>query len=191
MSVPWFWSQYTSSNLVNYYSSLLEKEYLRYQLLIQVFNQMISNLYTFQMISNLCTVTKWFQIYTLLPNDFKLIHCYQMISNLYTFFLSCHRKFHMNLTSFKRTPVLNDHFIFFPKVTSLCRFECTFQFATKWFKNFTVVMNILKIIKSKPMIDSVLFLIHYLWVNSWYENCHFELEFVPKLICICKYCSFT
>ena len=26
------------------------------------------------------------------------------------FFLSCHRKFHMNWTSFKRSPVLKDHF---------------------------------------------------------------------------------
>jgi hypothetical protein len=42
-------------------------------------------------------------------------------------FLSCHRKFHMNLTSFerslyltsfKRSPVLKDHFIFVSKMTS-------------------------------------------------------------------------
>ena len=35
-------------------------------------------------------------------------------SHLYfiTFFLSCHRKFHMNLTSFQRSPVLKDHFYF-------------------------------------------------------------------------------
>ena len=42
-------------------------------------------------------------------------------SHLYwkvTFLLSCHRKFHMNWTSFKRSPVLNDHFLFVSKVTS-------------------------------------------------------------------------
>ena len=33
-------------------------------------------------------------------------------------FLSCHRTFHMNWTSFKRPPVLYDHFSFFPSVTS-------------------------------------------------------------------------
>ena len=32
--------------------------------------------------------------------------------------LSCHRKFHMNWTSFKRSPVLKDHISFVPKVTS-------------------------------------------------------------------------
>ena len=35
-----------------------------------------------------------------------------------TFFLSCHRKFHMNSTSFKRSNVLVDHFFFVPMVTS-------------------------------------------------------------------------
>ena len=40
------------------------------------------------------------------------------------FLLFCHRKFHMNRTSFKRLPVLWDHFFFVPKVT-LYRFDCT------------------------------------------------------------------
>jgi hypothetical protein len=35
-----------------------------------------------------------------------------------TFFLFCHRKFHMNWTSFQRLPVLYSHFFFVPKVTS-------------------------------------------------------------------------
>ena len=30
------------------------------------------------------------------------------------FFLSCHRKFHMNWTSFKRSPVLKEHFFPYP-----------------------------------------------------------------------------
>jgi hypothetical protein len=38
--------------------------------------------------------------------------------------LFCHRKFHMNRTSFKRLPVLWDHLFFVPKVT-LYRFDCT------------------------------------------------------------------
>ena len=33
-------------------------------------------------------------------------HLYKAV----TFFLSCLRKFHMNLNLFKRTPVLKDHF---------------------------------------------------------------------------------
>jgi hypothetical protein len=39
-------------------------------------------------------------------------------SHLYlkvNFFLSCHRKFHVNWTSFKRSPVLQGHFFFVPK----------------------------------------------------------------------------
>ena len=34
------------------------------------------------------------------------------------FFLSCHRKFHINWTSFRRLLVLKDQFFFVPKVTS-------------------------------------------------------------------------
>ena len=34
------------------------------------------------------------------------------------FFFTCHRKFHMNWTSFKRSPVVKDHIFFVPKVTS-------------------------------------------------------------------------
>jgi hypothetical protein len=36
----------------------------------------------------------------------------------FTFCLSCHWIFHVNWTSFKRPPVLKDHFCFFPEVTS-------------------------------------------------------------------------
>jgi hypothetical protein len=36
----------------------------------------------------------------------------------FTFCLSCHGKFHVNWMSFKRPPVLKDHFCFFPEVTS-------------------------------------------------------------------------
>ena len=42
-------------------------------------------------------------------------------SHLYwkiTFFLSCHRQFHMNWTFIKRSAVLKSHFFFAPKVTS-------------------------------------------------------------------------
>jgi hypothetical protein len=35
-----------------------------------------------------------------------------------TFYLSCHKTFYMNWTSFKRAPVLKDHPLFVPKVTS-------------------------------------------------------------------------
>jgi len=41
-------------------------------------------------------------------------------SHLYfkgSIFLSCHRKYHMNWNSFKRSPLLNGHFFFVPKVT--------------------------------------------------------------------------
>jgi hypothetical protein len=41
-------------------------------------------------------------------------HLYQKI----TFFLSCHKKFHMNCTSFKRSLVKKDHLFFVPEVTS-------------------------------------------------------------------------
>jgi hypothetical protein len=50
-------------------------------------------------------------------------------SHLYlkvTFFLSCHGKVHMNWTSFKRSPVLKNHFCSVPKVTSYYRFDCIF-----------------------------------------------------------------
>ena len=32
-----------------------------------------------------------------------------------SFYCPCHRKFHMNLNSFKRSPVLEDHFFFYSK----------------------------------------------------------------------------
>jgi len=47
--------------------------------------------------------------------------------------LSCPvRKFHLIWTSFKRSPVLNNHFVVVPKVTSLCRFDCI-QYIWKYF----------------------------------------------------------
>lgn len=39
--------------------------------------------------------------------------------------LSCLRKFDMTLTSFKRSPVLEDHVFMVPKVASYYRFECS------------------------------------------------------------------
>ena len=51
-------------------------------------------------------------------------------SHLYykvTFFLSCHRNFHMNWTSFKRSTVLWGHLFFVPKVTSKYRFDCIYK----------------------------------------------------------------
>ena len=56
-------------------------------------------------------------IYTIKPAHVAPLsrsHLYQKV----TFFLSCHRKFHMNWTSFKRSPVLKGHFFFVLKVTS-------------------------------------------------------------------------
>ena len=45
-----------------------------------------------------------------------------------TFVLSCRSQFHMNWTSFKRSPVLKDHFFFVPKVTSEYRLNCKYTF---------------------------------------------------------------
>ena len=52
-----------------------------------------------------CTVHQLIEIHVVNP------------THAVTFFFR-HRNFHLNLTSFKRSPVLKDHFFFFPKVTS-------------------------------------------------------------------------
>jgi hypothetical protein len=46
-----------------------------------------------------------------------------VLKGLLFFSVSCHRKFHMNWTSFKRSHVLQDHFFFVIEVTSQHRFD--------------------------------------------------------------------
>jgi hypothetical protein len=43
------------------------------------------------------------------------------------FFLSCHRNFHMNWTSFKRSSILEDHSFFITEMTSKYRFDYIFN----------------------------------------------------------------
>jgi hypothetical protein len=71
---------------------------------------------TYPLLSN---ETKWplFNVFLLdrflaNSNMSKYMSCFDF------FFLSCHSKFHMNWTSFKRSLFLQDHFFFVPKVTS-------------------------------------------------------------------------
>ena len=43
------------------------------------------------------------------------------------FFLSSHRNFHMNWTSFKRSSILEDHSFFITEMTSKYRFDCIYS----------------------------------------------------------------
>jgi hypothetical protein len=63
-----------------------------------------------------CTSTFW-ESYKVKPS-----HAVTCIKRS-PFFLYCYGRFHMNWTSFKRSPVLNYHYSFVPKVTSQCRID--------------------------------------------------------------------
>ena len=43
------------------------------------------------------------------------------------FFLSCHRNFHMNWTSFKRSSILENHSFLITEMTSKYRFDCIYS----------------------------------------------------------------
>ena len=53
-----------------------------------------------------------------------------------TFFLSCHRKFHMNLTSFKRSPFLQGRLFIVPRVISSYRFDILYALTTTQTNDF-------------------------------------------------------
>ena len=66
-----------------------------------------------------------YSIQSNLPMQSPLLssHLYYIIGHLFVV-VSCHRIFHMNWTSFKRSPLLKGHFFLVPKVTGLYRFDC-------------------------------------------------------------------